>query len=78
MIDLILLNGLTSLGVAVVIRDVSSIMQSSEYFEVTILCHYVSNCRMSLIRVRYYRCSARQQIRKVIVLLAQSIEEILR
>jgi len=41
---------------------------------VKILYHYVSNCRMSLIQTEYYRCSARQQIRKVIVLLAQSIE----
>lgn len=61
------------------IRDVSSITRSSENFEVKILCHYISNCRMSLIRVGYHRCSARQQIRKVIVLLVQSIDdEILR
>lgn len=57
------------------IWDVSSITRSSENFEVKILCHYISNCRMSLIRVEYYRCSARQQIRKVIVLLVQSIDD---
>jgi len=57
------------------IRDVSSITRSSENFEVKILCHYISNCRMSLIRVGYYRCSARQPIRKVIVLLVQSIDD---
>lgn len=70
----LLLNGLTSSGVHVSIRGVSSITRSSGNFQVKILCHYVSNCLMSLIQVGYYRCCTRQQIRKVIVLLVQSID----
>jgi len=79
MISLILLNGLTSSEVHVSVRGIPSITAT---IRLELCSEDIMPLRKQLSDVShigYYRYSARQQIRKVIVLLAQSIDaEILR